>query len=77
MKPIIATNRNITADNWFSSIELVNELLKRELTYCGTLRKNKAEIPTQFTNLRSREEGSCLYGFTKDITLLSRMTKKN
>jgi len=47
-KLIEGTNRNITADNWFSSIELVEHLKKRGLTYVGTLRKNKREIPPEF-----------------------------
>ncbi|GBP26784.1 hypothetical protein EVAR_81149_1 [Eumeta japonica] len=32
-QPIEGSNRNVTADNWFSSIELIDELAKRELTY--------------------------------------------
>ncbi|KAB0790660.1 hypothetical protein PPYR_14896, partial [Photinus pyralis] len=34
--PVKNTNRNITADNWFTSIELVEELRKNQLTYVGT-----------------------------------------
>lgn len=44
-KPIQGSNRNITADNWFSSIELVELLKKKKLTYVGTNKKNKREIP--------------------------------
>lgn len=40
-KPIYNTNRNITADNWFSSLELVNFLKTKKLTYVGTLKKKK------------------------------------
>lgn len=43
-KPIQNTNRNITADNYFSSIELCNELKKVGLTYVGTVKKNKREF---------------------------------
>lgn len=32
-KPINKTNINITADNWFESIELIEELKKRGNTY--------------------------------------------
>lgn len=36
-KPIEGTNRNVTADNWFLSLEVVDALCKRKLTYVGTL----------------------------------------
>lgn len=37
---IMKTNRNITGDNWFSSVELVDKLKEHGLTYVGTMRKN-------------------------------------
>lgn len=46
--PIVNSNRNITADNWFSSIQLVEELLKRKLTYVGTLKKIKKKFLNRF-----------------------------
>ena len=39
IQPIEGSNRNVTTDNWFSSIELIDELEKRKLTYVGTMRK--------------------------------------
>lgn len=39
VKPIEKSNRNVTADNWFGSMEVVTELQKRGLTYLGTLKK--------------------------------------
>lgn len=74
-KPIVNTKRNVTGDNWFSSIELVEELQKRKLTYVGTLKKNK-EIPPEFLPNRKKEAGSCMYGFRKNMTLLSFIPKK-
>lgn len=76
-KPIAGTNRNVTADNWFSSLELVRELKKNGLTYVGTLRKNKREVPPAFLPARGRQEMTSLYGFTEDITLVSFVPKKN
>lgn len=75
--PIVGTNRNVTADNWFSSIPLVLELRKRGLTYVGTLRKNKAEVPREFLPSRGKQEKSSLYGFTNELTLVSYVPKKN
>lgn len=49
-KQIENSNRNVTADNWFSSMELLDVLEKKKLTYVGTLRKDKKEIPEEFHN---------------------------
>ncbi|KAJ8929890.1 hypothetical protein NQ314_017377 [Rhamnusium bicolor] len=52
--PIAYSNRNITGDNWYSSIELIDEVRKCGLTYVGTMRTNKMQIPPQFQPNRSR-----------------------
>lgn len=75
-KPIFGTNRNVTADNWYTSVPLVEILKKNGLTYVGTMRKNKKEIPDKFLPSKSRDVGTSLYGFTKDMTLLSFVPKK-
>ncbi|GBP67705.1 hypothetical protein EVAR_40476_1 [Eumeta japonica] len=54
VSPIEGSNRNVTADNWFSSIELVNHLKEKHLSYEGTLKKNKKEIPPEFRPSRQR-----------------------
>ncbi|KAG5878578.1 hypothetical protein JTB14_033180 [Gonioctena quinquepunctata] len=76
-KPIAKSNRNITADNWFSSVEIAEELKKRGLTHVGTLRENKKEIPIEFLPAKKRDVESSLFGFTKDLTLVSYVLKKN
>lgn len=76
-KPIEKSNRNITADNYFSSVEIVDELKRRGLTFVGTVRKNKREIPPEFNADKSRPVGSTLYGFSDQKTLLSFVPKKN
>lgn len=76
VSPIEGSNRNVTADNWFSSIELVNILKEKRLTFVGTLKKNKREIPPEFKPSRHRATDSSLFGFTKDITLSSYVPKK-
>lgn len=70
-KGIESCNRNITADKWFTSIELLQALKVRGFTYLGTMKKNKREIPPEFQPHRDRVVGSSLYGFTKDNTILS------
>lgn len=69
-KVIEGTNRNVTADNWFSSVEGVDELCKRKLnTYVGTLIKNKLCIPVEFLPNNDRPVISTLYGFRDELTL--------
>ncbi|KAJ4430617.1 hypothetical protein ANN_19206 [Periplaneta americana] len=71
------SNRNITGDNWFSSVELVDELLKVGLTYIGTVRKNKREIPEYIipTKRMQKELGS-LYLPRKTLSKLCAKKRK-
>lgn len=75
-RPLFQTNRNITADNWFSSVELARTLKANGLTYVGTMKKNKREIPDNFLPNRKRQVGDTIYGFTEDLTLISYAGKK-
>lgn len=76
VKPIEGSRRNVTGDNWFSSIELADELKKRSLTYVGTMKKNKTEIPEEFKPNAERNVSSSIYGFTNDLTLMSYVPKQ-
>lgn len=78
-KPIQVSNPNVTADNWFSSVDGVEELEKRKLTYVGTLRKDKRAIglPIEFLPNNERPLQSTLYGFRQNMTILSFVPKKN
>jgi len=76
-RSIHGSHRNVTADNYFSSIELCMELEKVGLTYVGTVRKNKPQIPPEFLPNRKRPVGSSLFGFHSNITLVSFVPKIN
>lgn len=76
-KPILNSNRNITTDNWYTSMELINVMKSRGLTVVGTLKKNKKEIPKAFLPHKDRQVGSSLFGFTKDTAIVSYVPKKN
>ncbi|CAB3249527.1 unnamed protein product [Arctia plantaginis] len=66
-------------DNWFTSVPLAEELLKPpyKLTVVGTLRSNKREIPKEIANTRSRPVGTLVFGFDKELTLVSYKPKPN
>lgn len=72
---IRGSNRNVTADNWFSSLELTDALLQNKLTFVGTLRRNKPQIPPSM--LLSAPEGSSKFMYQDDKTLVSFISKKN
>ncbi|KRY41009.1 PiggyBac transposable element-derived protein 4 [Trichinella spiralis] len=74
---IVGTGRNITMDNWFMSYSLVEDLLKEKLTAVGTMRKNKRQIPAAFIETKHRELNSSLFGYQKNMTLVSYVPKKN
>ena len=48
-KPHFGSNRNITGDNGFTPVPLVKHSQEKGLTYVGTIRKNKGEIPEKMT----------------------------
>ncbi|CAK1579834.1 unnamed protein product [Parnassius mnemosyne] len=67
------TNRNITCDNWFTSVPLAKSLLQEpyKLTLVGTLRSNKREIPEELKNTRSRSVGTSMFCYDGCLTLVS------
>lgn len=72
-RPIHGTNRNITCDNWFTSIPVAKSLLLEpyKLTVVGTVRSNKREIPEELKNTRSRKVGTSMFCFDGNLTLVS------
>ena len=72
------SGRNITVDNFFSSVPLAKELLSRDLTMIGTIRKNKVEIPPCFQASKTRDVYSTEFGFGQEgkIMLCSYVPRK-
>jgi len=68
--------RTVVTDNFFTSFDLLLELRARKLGLVGTIRKNRREIPPEFTAKKS-EAGSCIFGFNAYATLVSYAPKKN
>ena len=48
--------RNVTTDNFFTSVDLANQLQNKKLTLFGTMKENKREIPQEFKPARQRDE---------------------
>ncbi|KAJ8964144.1 hypothetical protein NQ314_005096 [Rhamnusium bicolor] len=73
---IALSGRNVTTDNWFSSIPLASYLLEQKLTTIGTIRKNNKELPEEFVVSKDHEQYSSLFGFQKNATIVSYVPKK-
>jgi hypothetical protein len=69
--------RNVTTDNFFTSVDLTNQLKNKKLTLVGTMEQNKREIPQEFKPASQRDENPSIIGFTKDLTVVSYVPKKN
>lgn len=76
VKDIEKSGRNITCDSFFTSYSLANYLLTKNLTIIGTIRKNKPDLPSCFTNPKNREILSTLFGFQNNKMVLSYCPKK-
>lgn len=72
-RSIHGSNRNVTTDNWFTSIPLAKSLEREpyKLTLVGTLRANKREIPDELKNSRNRAVGTSMFCYDGSLTLLS------
>ncbi len=69
--------RTLTADNFFSSYDLVTKLYQLNFRYVGTLRKNKKQIPGCFLPSKQKHVFSSIFGFKEEKTLVSYVPKKN
>ena len=71
VEPWRKSGRNVTADNFFTSIPLAEDLLKDGLTFVGTIRSNKPHIPDSMKANSTRHVQSSLFGFSDQLTLVS------
>ena len=76
-EPLTNSGRNIVGDNFFSSLHLVQCLKARRLSYLGTIRRNKAELPTEFQPTRQRPVESTIFGFSDDAMIVSYVPKRS
>ena len=70
------SGRNVTVDNFFTSLCLAQKLSKKKMTLLGTMRKNRKELPPEFINAKGRETLSSIFAFRDDGTLVSYCPKK-
>lgn len=70
------TGRNITMDNFFSTLPLAKLLMTWKLSMVGTLRKNKRYIPAAMLPNNRRPVESTVFGFHENVAMCSYVPKK-
>ena len=53
-EPYLKKGRNITTDNYFTSVKLANLLKSKNTSLLGTLNKNRREVPCKIKKLERR-----------------------
>ena len=75
-RPLNFSGINITSDNLFTSSQLATDLLQKQITLLGTIKKRR-ELPYEFTTGKRRSVESSLFGFIDRQTSVSHVPKKN
>ncbi|XP_061576912.1 piggyBac transposable element-derived protein 4-like [Cololabis saira] len=66
----------VTCDQLLTTYDVGQELLSRELTMVGPVRRNRPELPPQILSVRNRPVHSSRFMFTADTALVSYIPKK-
>jgi hypothetical protein len=75
VSPWYKSGRNVVGDNLFTGVALSDELLTQGMTYVGTMRKNKRDIPPCMI-AKNRDEFTSIFAFDGNKTLVSYVPKK-
>jgi hypothetical protein len=67
---LFGSGRNITTDNFFTSLALARQLKSKQLTLVGTVRNNRREVPKSLTDYHHRELYSSTFVFTEADRIL-------
>lgn len=77
VQPFENTGRTITTDNFFTSLALAEDLMRKKLSLIGTLKKNRKFVPAEFRQSKDREVLSTEFGFRKNAMICSYVPKQN
>jgi len=64
------SGRNITCDNFFTSLSLIQKLKKDKLTLLGTVRQNRTDFHPDFVDPKGREAMSSKFDFHEDAAFI-------
>lgn len=71
------SGRNVTTDNFFTTLQLAKTLASWKMTLVGTVRKNKRFLPANMQPTKERPINSTNFAFGNECTVCSYVPKKN
>lgn len=77
VRPFLNSGRNVTADRFYSSVDLCEELLAQGTTYVGTIIATRRHLPEEAKKPEGRQEQSTHFYWSDNIMLASYNKKKN
>jgi len=69
---LAGSGRNVTCDNFFTSLELIQNLKKDKMTLLGAVCKNRSELPPELLTVNGRGAMSMLFAFHNDTMIAQR-----
>ena len=71
------SRRNVSMDDFFTSVPVARTLLQHQLTVVRIMRKCKREIPVCMKAAKSQETKTSVFGFKDQLRIVSYVLKKN
>jgi hypothetical protein len=72
------SGRNVTCDNFFTSLKLVRELALKKMSLVGTIRNNRREVPKELREVKQKKLYESVFAYTEDgVQIVSYKAKKN
>ncbi len=76
MRNFLLSNHHVYADNFFSSIPLVEDLLEADTFYCGTLRKDRVGVPREIQRVPLKKYESVKWRKDTSSTMITHWLDK-
>jgi hypothetical protein len=71
IQPFLDGGRNLTTDNYFTSVKLAMKLNERRTTLVGTLKRNSTCLPPAAKSTKGRERGDTVHYYSNVATISS------
>ena len=72
------TGRNVTCDNFFTSLNLARELSFKRMSLVGTIRSNRREVPKELWEIKKRGLYESVFAYSEEgMQIVSYKAKKN